>query len=321
MKKSTIGYISFGVCCLILAGFSIFLTTKLTDYQVHIEEQGVKLGQQNNSISNLEGIVDRYQVENEILVDSILYLNESINEYIMRIEEQDKIINTLNRKLNKSLRGFQSLENQIATLEQEKKDNSMVIAQMEEQKNMLLQEYSETKVQAELHEETKAKLEQATYDKIDLVVAEQKREVIQEIAQNTLVNFTSVKIGKKPGRANTRKIVGNNKWNYTTFKFSMSHGFESQKLIDEQFILKIVDMDTGEVLPYNEGNNQFPESDAETAGKTFSFTDNPVEVLHVNLQPKTGKNYEARIYLIKEGEEFLLANSHRTLVANGKAKN
>ncbi len=321
MKKSTIGYISFGTCCLILAGFSIFLTTKLTDYQGHIEEQVIKLDQQDNSISNLEGIIDRYQVENEILVDSILYLNEAINEYVMRIEEQDKIINTLNRKLNKSLRSFQSLEEQISSLEQEKKDNSMVIAQMEEQKNILLQEYSETKLQAEMHEETKAKLEQTTYEKIDLVVAEQKREVIQEIAQNTLVSFNSVKIGKKPGRSNTRKIAGNNKWNYTTFKFSMSHGFENQKLMDERFILKIFDMDSGEVLPYNEGNNRFPESDAETSGKIFSFTDNPVEVLHVNLQPKTGKNYEARIYLIKEGEEYLLANSHRTLVANGKAKN
>lgn len=321
MKKSTIGYISFGVCCLILAGFSIFLTTKLTDYQVHIEEQGIKLGQQGNSINNLEGIVDRYQVENEILVDSILYLNETIVEYVQRIDEQDKIISTLNRKLNKSLRSFESLESQIASLEQEKIDNSVVIAQMEEQKNVLLQQYSETKVQAEMHEETKAKLEQATYDKIDLVVAEQKREVIQEIAQNTMVNFTSVKIGKKPGRANTRKIEGNNKWNYTTFKFSMSHGFDNQKLMDEQFILKIIDMDTGEILPYNEGNNQFPDSDIETTGKTFSFIDNPVELLHINLQPKTGSNYEARIYLIKDGEEHLLANSHKTLVTNGKAKN
>jgi len=234
MKNSTIGYISFGVCCVILAGFSIFLTTKLTDYQVHMKDQGVRLEQQDNSINNLEAIVDRYQIENEILVDSILFLNEAINEYILQIEEQDKIISTLNRKLNKSLRSFQSLESEIAKLEKEKIDNSMVIAQMEEQKNKLLQEYSETKVQAEMHEETKAKLEQATYDKIDLVVAEQKREVIGEIAQNTMVNFTSVKMGRKPSRANTRKIAGKNKWNYSTFKFSMSHGFD--KITRQEYI-------------------------------------------------------------------------------------
>jgi len=269
----------------------------------------------------MAGIIDKYQIENEILVDSILYLNETIQDYVLRIEEQDKIISTLNRKLNKSLRSFQSLENQIIELEQEKMDNSIVIAQMEEQKNKILQEYSETKLQAEIHEETKAKLEQATYDNIDMVVAEQKREVIQEIAQNTMVNFTSVKMGRKPNRANTRKIEGNNKWNYTTFKFSMSHGFDNAKLLDEQFIMKIIDMDTGEIMPYIEGNKRYPESDSETTGKTFVFSDNPVEVLHINLQPKTGSNYEARIYLVKDGEEFLLANSHRTLVSNGKAKN
>lgn len=321
MKKSTIGYISFGVCCVILAGFSIFLTTKLTDYQEHISDQGIKLGQQSNSIGNLEGIIDKYQIENELLVDSILILNESINDYILRIDEQDKIIATLERKLNKSLRKFQSLEREISVLEQEKIDNSVLIASIEAEKNRVLQEYSETKVQADMQVETKTKLEQAAAENIEMVVAEQKRMVIDEIVQNTTVDFSSVKIGKKPGRKNTRKIEGKNKWNYTTFEFSMAHGFDNTKIMDEQFILKIVDTNTGEVLPYNESNVQFPDESEGTTGATFRFVDNPVSVLHVNLQPKTGKNYEARIYLVREGKEYLLANSHRTLVKNGKALN
>ena len=321
MNRATIGYVSFGIFCVAFAGFSIFLSSKLSDYQGHLDTQRNTISGYQQSISNLEGIIDKYQIENEILADSILLLNETINDLVLRIDEQDKIISTLRKKLNKTLRSFQDLESEIARLEAEKKDNSLAIASLEEEKNMVLKEYSETQVKAQMQEETKQKLEEATAENIQMVLAERKRLVIEDIAANTVVNYSQVKLGKKPNRANTNKIFGQNKWNYTTFEFTMDHRGSNKEIIDQEFILKIVDKDSGEILPYNEGNRRYPDSEGETEGWSFNFVDNPVKALHVNFQSKIGKKYEARIFLVKEGKEYMLANSTRLLVENGKAIN
>ena len=321
MNRTTIGYISFGVFCVAFAGFSIFFSTKLEDYQGQIVTQNRTITEYENSVLHLESIIEDYKIESEILVDSILVLNETINEMVLQIAEQDKLISALKNKLNKTLRSFQSLESEIARLEQEKQDNSLLIASLEQEKNEYLKEYSRVKVQADIQSETKIELQKTTAENIQLELAKRKRMLIDDIAANTKVMYKSVKLGKKPNKSNTKKTAGRNKWNYTTFEFQMEHGVDSRNIMDEAFILKIVDADTGEIVPYNEGNRKFPDSEVETEGWRFNFVDNPVRALHVNFQQKKGKNYEARIYLVKEGKEYFLANSSRLLVTGGKAIN
>ena len=317
--NKNLGYYAFGLCSIALSIFAVLQSNLIEEQQVRTEKLVKKVKRQDRSIKDLERIVDRYREENEMLVDSILELNGEVRDLNMVIAEQDNIINSLEKKLNKKMRSFEKLEQKIAELEAEKQDNSMEIARIEAEKTQLLAEYEDLEVEKKIAEDRKATLEISEVKNLDLIKDKQKRLVIDDITNNTVINFQTVKVGSKPKRANLKKIKkGSDKWMYTKINFVMTHGKDSKLIANEQFVLKIIDTETNKIVPYLEENPSYPESEAGTMGKKFSFKNNPIEVLHINTQKKNSKNYEARIYFVHEGAEYLLANSHRVLVSNGK---
>jgi transcriptional regulator of aromatic amino acid metabolism len=270
----------------------------------------------------LEAIIERYRAENEFLVDSILDLNSEIRELNLVIIEQDNIIKSLKNKLNTKLRDFNELEGKIAELRGLTNDQSIQIASLEAEKTRILKELEEMESLKGVAENRKSQLEIVEVQSLELIKEKKKRLAIEDITNNTVVNYLSVKIGSKPKKGNISKVKdGSGKWMYTDFEFVMAHGKDTEMLKNENFVLKIIDTDINKVLPYLEENPSYPESQAGTSGINFSFNNNTINVLHINTQLKNGKNYEARIYYVKNGEEYLLANSHRLLVSNGKVVN
>lgn len=321
MNKN-IGYYALGLCSLALATFAVMQDSKIEKQQKYTKVLTEKVVRQDRSIKDLEMIVDRYREENGVLVDSILELNGEIRELNLTIIEQDNIIKSLDRKLNKSLRKFDALEKQISLLESKEQDYSIEIARLEADKTQILNVQETTGNELAIAEERKARLEKAEVENYNLIQDKKKRLVIDEIVNNTIINMLSVRVGSKPKLGNLNKIKKNSsKWMYSSFEFIMTHPSDQKLIENEQFVLKIIDKDTGKILPYLEENPSFPESVEGTNGKNFRFTNNPIEVLHINTQKKEGKNYEARIYLVKNGEEYLLANSHRMIVNNRKVIN
>ena len=320
--NKNVGYYAFGLCSIALAAFAILQNNLIEKQQVKTEKLVKKVARQDRSIKDLERIIERYREENEMLVDSILELNGVVRDLNLVIAEQDNIINSLEKKLNKKLRSFEKLEKKIAELEAREQDHSMEIARMEAEKTQLLAEYEDLEIEKKIAMDKMAHLEITEVKNLDLIEDKKKRLVVDDITNNTIINFQSVKVGTKPGTSNLRKVrKGTDKWMYTTVEFVMTHGKNSELIKNEQFVLKVIDTESNKVLPYLEENPSYPESKAGTMGKTFKFNSNPIEVLHINTQAKTGKDYEIRIYFMHEGEEYLLANSHRVLVSNGKVIN
>ena len=86
---------------------------------------------------------------------------------------------------------------------------------------------------------------------------------------------------------------------------------------NENFIVKIVNSDTQEILSYIESNPNFPESDKDSKGVNFQYDGNLIEIAYYNNQPKEGKNYEAQLFYIDEnGKEYLLRHGIKQIIQN-----
>ena len=94
---------------------------------------------------------------------------------------------------------------------------------------------------------------------------------------------------------------------------------DHQLLLDEQFIAKVVNADTHEILSYVESNPNFPESDRDSKGIKFNFDGNLIEIAHFNNQKKQGSNFEVQIFYIdNNGQEHLLNGGVRQFIKNRK---
>ncbi|MEM7105395.1 MAG: hypothetical protein AAF502_19820 [Bacteroidota bacterium] len=137
-----------------------------------------------------------------------------------------------------------------------------------------------------------------------------------QIIEKTVVAYQLVSPRKDKNDKEIKRLKKNN-WNYTYIEFSMYH--ESPELLaDQNFILKIVDADSKRPLPMRETNPEFPDSDMNELGLSFTFTDNPITMMHVNMEEKPGDSYKMALYYVNEGEEFPLQNGTIDIMRNGK---
>ncbi len=318
MNKS-IGYVAFGMCSLVLASFAVFQSNMLEKLNDRNKTFKSEIQRKDNSIRNLEDVVERFEEENEELVDSVLVLNDEIRDLNLRVQEQDQIIKTLRNRLNGTTKKFKRLENEIAILENSNQDRAVEIQKLEEEKTNILAELQKLAVQEEIHIERKQKLETTTLENIQLVKEKKRELAIDDITLNTTVTYSRMLLSKKPNQKSLKKIKeGSDKWVYSTFEIELNHPSGEDLLLDQQFVLKIVDTDTQEILPYLENNPAFPEGNEGITGTFFRFKGNPEQILHINTQAKTGRNYEAKVFVIKDGKEHLLFHSHRAIVHEGK---
>lgn len=318
MNKS-IGYVAFGLCSLVLASFAVFQSNMLEKLNDRNKTFKSEINRKDNSIRNLEGVVERFEEENEELIDSIFVLNDQIRDLNLRIQEQDQIIKTLRNRLNGTTNKFKELENQIVILENSNQDRAVEIQKLEEEKTNILAELQILAVQEEIHMERKEKLEATTLENMALVKEKKRELAIEDITMNTTVTYSKMLLSKKPNQGNLKKIKeGSDKWVYSTFEIELNHPSGEELLLDQQFVLKIIDTDTQEILPYLEYNPAFPEGTEGITGAFFRFKGNPEQILHINTQAKSGQNYEAKVFVVKDGKEFLLFNSHRAIVHEGK---
>ena len=97
----------------------------------------------------------------------------------------------------------------------------------------------------------------------------------------------------------------------------MEHN-QPKTILDKEFVLKIVDMDHQNNVPYIESNPAFPKGMGDDKGISYYFDGNLVEVLHYNNQPKTGKNYEIQVFFKSEDEEeYLLLDGVKQFIQDG----
>jgi hypothetical protein len=119
------------------------------------------------------------------------------------------------------------------------------------------------------------------------------------------------------GNPVTRLITDGKNWKHTTINFFMNHE-DAKVLLDEQFLVKIIDMDFQEEILLVEPNPMLEENVEEKIGAPFYYDGNLVEINYNNNNPKRGKNFEVQVYYKSDdGEEYLLLDGVKQFIRDG----
>lgn len=250
------------------------------------------------------------------LRDSVSMLQTLVGQLQQKVKQQNATIKKLRAQIGQMEKDYVALKKQISELARKDEVDQNFIMQLESEKAELRKEIANLHIEKEQqvieHQATEAEL-------IDKQVSEARFIRITDIVNNTRVNFQNVYAKKKRyGRPLSKIKSKNSKWHYTIIEFFLIHN-DMKMLLDEQFIVKIVDTKTHEILSYIESNPNFPNSDRDTKGVKFKFDGNLVEVAYYNNQNRTGSDYEIQVFYVTEnGEEYLLENGTIPFIIDGK---
>jgi len=151
------------------------------------------------------------------------------------------------------------------------------------------------------------------------VIVNRQAQRLMSVVSKTTVQFNSISLRNKEGSSEVKKIKKNdNEWRYTYLDFDLNN-IDREVIMDEFFIIQIFDLDNNKVIPYNEKNPVFPESEIGAGGFKFKYDGKPVSVRYINTQEKQATNFELRLlYVNKKGLTFPLANGTKRLITEGR---
>ncbi|MFK7807702.1 MAG: hypothetical protein AB8F74_07895 [Saprospiraceae bacterium] len=248
------------------------------------------------------------------LRDSVALLQDNIVSLKRKVRKQEKTLRALSKKLKSFENDYDILKQEIAALSRKETIDMERIQELELEKETLRNEIATVEIKREREEEKQQKVEASL---LEQKMKEERLRQITKIIDNTRVVYQTVSTQKKRFGKTMKKLKRKNTaWAYTVLEFKLIHD-EHQLLLDEKFIAKIIDSDTGEVLSYIENNPNFPDSDKDAKGIKFKFDGNLIELAHYNNQEKTGENYEVQLFYIdSEGQEHMLRGGKKQFLKN-----
>lgn len=311
----------------LLIGATILAAVK----QGQVKSQEKLINQQEKEMTYLEQsleteIIERKTLETHKLVlekkiialrDSIKSLKIDIKSLGRKVKKQRKAIKSMNAKLKKLNSKYFKMKKEIAALKSQDGVDKNRLAALIKEKDELRNTVWQLKKDKNAASATQAMTQQ---ELMDLQASELRLKRINSIINNTKVKFHRVTSQKDryTNKVLTKIKKDGKKWKYTAIQFSLINN-EARLLLDENFIVKIVDTDTDEVLSYIETNPNFPNSSKDSKGIEFAFDGEKIDLAYYNNKEKTGKNYAAKIYYVDtQGNEHLLSNGTKAFIINKK---
>lgn len=250
------------------------------------------------------------------LRDSVSFLQENIASLKKKVKKQGRTLRALSKKLKNFENDYDILKQEIAALSRKDNIDKERIQELELEKETLRNEIATVEIKREREQKAQQKAEKVL---LEQKMKEERLRQTTRIIDNTRVVYKKVSTQKaRFGKTMKKLRKKNTSWAYTILEFQLTHD-ETPVLLDEQFIAKIIDSDSGEILSYIENNPNFPESDKDAKGIKFKFDGNLIELAHYNNQEKTGKNYEVQLFYIdSEGQEHLLRGGIKQFLKDRK---
>lgn len=232
-----------------------------------------------------------YEVRIKQLKDSVYILKKRVANLNLQLQTQGQTI-LENRKKMDSLR-LQSevLLTEIARMRSEKNADASKIATLEQERFNLDKKVGELFMKNDTLEQ---KIVDETVEKEELkenIKTLSEKEIIFDIQNKVAVKFATV----LPTKDDVKKDAKSAKrWKKTLIKLRLD--FEDLDLImNEFFMVQIVDDDSGKIIPPREAN-----AGDDTQGLLFRFKGNPVpQIIYPNYQKKNGKNYSVRLFYVR----------------------
>lgn len=308
----------------IIIGLSIFSMTQfgtIDKQEKTIVKKESQISALANELSDEIQVSDDLRSENSvlrehisILRDSVAYLNGRVKSLKKRLKKQDKYIRTANKKIKTIGEQYTHLKAEIAHLSKADRLDKSTIEKLELEKKEMRAQIANLNVKKDKIEADKIKTEK---ELMAQRIEEARYKRISNILNNTQVKFEKISAHKKRYGKKQKKVKNKN-WYFTVLEFQLINE-DIKLLLDEKFIVKIVNSDTQEILSYIESNPNFPESKKDSKGVHFNYDGNLIEIAYYNNQPKEGKNYEVQIsYIDDAGKEYLLRHGIKQIVQNRK---
>jgi|GEM_PF-2608898 len=297
-----------------LLAFVVALSDTVEDQKQTIYVQSKNLHKATNRIKVIS--VENEELESQLqqLRDSIQLLNGKLLQLEERLAKQEGTIKELKGKINRRENKIASLKKEIAHLSRKNGNFAKKIKKLEAEKKELRMELEQLSVQKEDAEVVTNELKQKH---METVLKNQKVNQTANIVRNTRVRFDRILLRSRDNRGDLRRLKYEDKrWKYTKLDFFLEHP-NRQLLLDEDFLVQIVDLDTGKILPFNESNPVYPASKQGSNGFKVTFDGNMVEATYFNSQKKQSMNYEVRIYYYRDGIAYPLQDGRKRIVQNG----
>ena len=317
--------ISLSIVGLLLVGlgvFSAFQVKKLNTTKSHLSEQLNNIQKLEETLASeteekefLTEMNFELEEENLKLLNKIKELNSIIRKLRKKIKNQDGKIAELQQKIHQLENNYANLKQEISIMSRQDVVDTEAIQNLETQKAEIKTELVSYKREASDLVAAKTITEREIEDK---ETSEDRFRLIVDIVNNTRVKFQSIYITKEPNSNPVSRVIGEGKnWKYTGVEFFMENN--NQKMIlDQGFVVKIVDIDNQLNVPFIESNPAFPKGAGDDKGIPFYFDGNLVEILHYNNQAKRGKNYEVQVfYKSDDDEEYLLLDGVKQFIQDG----
>lgn len=316
---------------------AIFLTTlsilSLTGFGA-VQYRNVKIAEETNK--KLEFDKDRLEkslslADSEIgsLTDENIELKERIVILRDSIADFQRQIKSLKSKLYASSQASKKMEADMESLRKKYFDIQTEIENLKKSgdaKEEYISQLEVTQTQLQVENDsiyktnviTQQELIQASDDLVALEMKQMRKQDLLEVLEFTNIYFDNITIKKAERGPSQKKIKKDGRaWNYTLIDLSLQHD-NIHQLIDETFIVKIIDIDNDMELSFVESNPAFPESPIDHKGLSFQFDGMPLNLKFHNNEDKMGKNYALQLYYVQDGEEHRLKNGYKQFIVNGK---
>ena len=282
------------------------LEEKVVQYKSTVEEL-----KEDNTVKDSQ--IEDLQIELSELKSRIAEYEDIISQLEKKVKSQAAEIKSFKRKIARRNKTIDDIKKEITRLSRSRKDNSSKIAELEAQKKDLLDRIK--KYDGKLGDALDKK--QDDTEAIRLAKIEKMRqERIADIVTHTNIAFVGVEARERKDSKDMRKIKPK-KWRYTNLRFHLQHKEGPRAIMDEEFAVIIRDLDTGKVLPYNEGNPVSMGDKVET-GFPITYNGNMFMVDYFNTELKKSKNFAVEIYYVLGGKHYAMPGGTKKIISNGK---
>jgi len=293
------------------------LTVASYNKSENLEKQAIQYKSTINELKEdntvKDGQIEDLQIEVSELKSRIAEYEATILDLEKRVKSQASEIRTYKRKIARRNKTIDEIKKEITRLSRGRKDNSAKITELEAQKKDLLARIK--KYDSKLGDAIEQK--QDDTDAIRLAKIEKMRqERIADIVTHTNIAFVGVEARERKDSREMRKIKPR-KWRYTNLQFHLQHKEGPRAIMDEEFAVIIRDLDTGKVLPFNEGNPVSPGDKIET-GFPITYNGNMFMVDYFNTELKESKNYAVEIYYVLGGKHYAMPSGTKKIISKGK---
>ncbi len=335
-----------------LACLTVYQSGLISDITKQLTWTKDKLTKTTDALEAEMGINQQLEQELTVYQDSVNLMNQVIKDLNGKITGLKNNVRRLNSQLKRSEDKVVALTKEIGRLKSKSSVDEQKIAALEKKRDAILhqmeindrQRMEDKKEQARLNnrlsDETSAVSEmkdnildiesdistslsssggelgteqvRPVEEKTKVILKPQMR--LTSIVSNTTVNFNKIVLRNKEYGKDLNKIKSG--WKFSFLDFDLLNQ-DAGAIIDQQFLIQIYDLDNQKVVPINEYNPEYPDSQQGAIGYIFRYEGQPMSIRYFNSQRKEGSNFDVRLFYYKDNMVYQLRNGIIPLVRGG----